>query len=129
MKALLNTYRQSPRKVRLLAGLIRGKGVKDAKNSLLFADKKAAPVIAKLLSSAISNAKNLAGVDEDSLFVKTITVDKGMTLKRSMPRARGSAFPINKRTSHIAIVLGVKQSKSELLTSKSEEKSKVKKSK
>ncbi len=109
MKANLNTYRQSPRKVRIIADLIRGKNVAQAKNVLMFADRRAAPVISKLLDSAIANAKTNFGVETDGLFVKEIRVDKGITMKRMMPRARGSGFPINKRTSHIAIVLGMKE--------------------
>lgn len=113
MKAFLNTYRQSPRKVRLLADLIRGKKVNDAKNVLMFADKRAAPVFMKVLDSAIANAKNNFQLESTDLFVKEATVNAGVTLKRSMPRARGSAFPIHKRTSHIAIVLDVKAPKVE----------------
>jgi len=111
MKAYLDTYRQSPRKVRLLADLIRGKGVIEAKHALMFADKRAAPIVSKLLASAISNAKQNFAVEAEGLFVKEVTVNKGVTLKRSMPRARGSAFPINKRTSHISIVLGLAEEK------------------
>lgn len=111
MKAILKTYRQSPRKVRLLVDLIRGKKVEQAKTALMFADKKAAGVVLKLLNSAVSNAKNNSSIDMETLFVKTATVDKGVTMKRSMPRARGSAFPINKRTSHIFIELAVREAK------------------
>lgn len=122
MKAYLDTYRQSPRKVRLLADLIRGKGVVEAKHALMFADKRAAPIVSKLLSSAIANAKQNFQVEAEGLFVKEITVNNGVTLKRSMPRARGSAFPINKRTSHIAIVLGLadekKKTRKEIRTAK-----------
>ncbi len=108
MKASLNTYRQSPRKVRLLADLIRGKNVKDALEALLFADKRAAPVFLKVLKSAIANATNNNQEDTNSLFVKEVTVNQGVILKRMMPRARGSGARINKRTSHIDIVLGSK---------------------
>ena len=111
MKAILKTYRQSPRKARLLAALIAGKKVIDAKYALMFADKKSAPIFMKLLDSAVANAKQNFSVDADALFVKTARVDKGVTLKRIMPRARGSAFPINKRTSHIVIELGTKELK------------------
>jgi large subunit ribosomal protein L22 len=111
MKALLMTYRQSPRKARLLADLIRGKKVLDAKYALMFADKKSAPVFIKLLDSALANAKQNFSIDADNLFVKVATVNAGVTMKRSMPRARGSAFPINKRTSHIAIELAQKEEK------------------
>ncbi len=108
MKAILKTYRQSPRKARLLATLIAGKKVIDAKHTLMFADKRSAPIFLKLLNSAIANAKQNFSIDIDTLFVKSASVNKGVTLKRSMPRARGSAFPINKRTSHIEIVLDTK---------------------
>lgn len=110
MKASLNNYRQSPRKVRLIAGLISGKKIADAQTELQFLVKRGALPIAKLLSSAIANAKN-AGMDVANLIVKEIRVDKGVTMKRSMPRARGSASRINKRASHILIVLGEKEAK------------------
>ncbi len=108
MKAVLKTFRQSPRKVRLLADLIRGKKVADAKVALAFADKRSAPIISKLIDSAIANAKENASVSSENLFIKTIFVDKGVTLKRIMPRARGTAARINKRTSHIKIELEAK---------------------
>ena len=120
MKATLDTYRQSPRKVRLLVDLIRGKKVADALTRLQFADKCAAPIVSKLLKSAVANATNSTSVSVDDLFVKEAMVDKGVTMKRIMPRARGSAARINKRTSHIKIVLGVKESKSESKMAKSE---------
>jgi large subunit ribosomal protein L22 len=104
MKANLQTYRQSPRKVRLLADLIRGKKVEEALVRLKFADKRAAPVVEKLLRSAVANASAQSLKAED-LFVKEVAVNKGITMKRMMPRARGSASRINKRTSHIHIVL------------------------
>lgn len=107
MKAILKDYRQSPRKVRLLADLVRGKKVSDALATLKFVDKRAAGPFAKVIASAIANAKQ-AGADETKLFIKAVTVDKAATLKRSMPRARGSASRINKRNSHISVELGVK---------------------
>lgn len=110
MKAYLNNYRQSPRKVRLIADLIRGKAVVDAQTELQFLVKRGASPMSLLLSSAIANAKS-AGMDVANLIVKEIRVDKGVTLKRSMPRARGSASRINKRSSHILIVLGEKEAK------------------
>jgi large subunit ribosomal protein L22 len=105
MKAFLKTYRQSPRKVRLLADLIRGKKVEKATTLLKFADKKAADAVGKLLKSAVDNAKTNFNIEKENLTVKEVTVNAGPTLKRRRPRARGSAFPINKRTSHIALVL------------------------
>ena len=108
MKATLKTYRQSPRKVRLVADAIRGKEVSQALAALRFLTKRAADPLKKLLESAVANAKAGSGVSAEKLTVKSITVDKGRTLKRSMPRARGSASRINKRTSHITISLGEK---------------------
>jgi len=102
--AQLNSYRQSPRKVRLVADALRGKLVKDAKDRLNFITKKATGPLHKLLNSAVSNAKNL-GVSEGNLWVKSITVDGGKILHRRRPAAHGSAHPIHKRTSHIKIVL------------------------
>lgn len=102
--AQLNNYRQSPRKVRLVASAIRGKSVKDAKNRLDFITKRATGPLHKLLNSAIANAKNL-GVSADNLWIKSITVDGGKILYRRRPAAHGSAHTIHKRTSHINIVL------------------------
>ena len=102
--AKLSNYRQSPRRVRLVADLVRGKKVPEAVTELNFLTKRASSPIKKLIESAVANAKNLS-VDTDSLFIKEIRVDKGVVMKRSMPRARGRAFPINKRTSHVMIVL------------------------
>jgi large subunit ribosomal protein L22 len=107
MKAVLKNYRQSPRKVRLLADLVRGKKVAQALEALSFMNKRAAEPVMKLINSAVANAKH-EGVDAKNLFVKSITVDKGMVLKRIMPRARGSAARILKRSSHIAVELGSK---------------------
>ncbi len=107
MKAVLKNYRQSPRKVRLLADLVRGKRVAQALEALSFMNKRAAEPVTKLINSAVANAKQEGAVVE-KLFVKSIAVDKGTVLKRSMPRARGSAARILKRSSHIAVELGSK---------------------
>lgn len=104
MKATLKNYRQSPRKVRLLADLVRGKNVPDALRTLSFVNKRAALPFAKVIRSAAANAKQ-AGRTEDSLKVAKVTVDKGLTYKRFMPRARGSASPINRRSSHVTVEL------------------------
>ncbi len=104
--ATLSNHRQSPRKVRLVADLIRGKSVTAAENQLHFLPKAAASPISKLLASALANAKSAdATATADSLYVSSIRVDKGVTMKRSMPRARGSASRINKRSSHIVVTL------------------------
>ena len=106
VRARLRHVRISPQKARLVADMIRGKNVNDALNLLSFTRKKAAGLMAKLLKSAVANAEeNHKVVDVDDLYVKTVLVDKGVTWKRWMPRARGSASPIRKRTSHITIVL------------------------
>ncbi|MBP9715982.1 MAG: 50S ribosomal protein L22 [Candidatus Pacebacteria bacterium] len=107
MKAFLKNYRQSPRKVRLVAELIKGKRVADANTHLSFLPKRASLPIQKLLNSAIANAKN-AGINPENLVVSSVTVDKGIVMKRSMPRARGSASRINKRTSHVVLTLAEK---------------------
>lgn len=104
MKAALNNYRQSPRKVRIVADLVRGKKVEEALKSLTFTVKRASDPVLKLLKSAIANAKN-SGSDVENLIVKEIQVNKGVTLKRIMPRARGSASKINKRSCHVTIIL------------------------
>ncbi len=108
MKAILKNYRQSPRKVRLLADLVRGKSVTDALATLRFLDKRASGPFAKVVESAVANAKDL-GKNVDTLFIKSVAVNKGVVLKRFMPRARGSASRINKRNSHISVELGEKK--------------------
>ena len=102
--ATLTSYRQSPRKVRLVADLVKGKPVEAALSELRFRSKRAAPVFEELIRSAVANAKML-GMNEKALMVKDIRVDKGPVMKRSMPRAHGRAFPIHKHTSHIVVSL------------------------
>ena len=107
MKAILKNYRQSPRKVRLLADVVRGKKVSEALAVLKFVDKRAAGPFAKVIASAVANAV-ATGKSAENLIIKKVSVDKGTVLKRSMPRARGSASKINKRNSHIAVELSEK---------------------
>lgn len=107
MKAILKDYRQSPRKVRLIADLIRGKKVKEALQTLQFVNKRASEPFAKVIKSAEANAVS-QGKNAESLFIKAVAVDKGTVLKRFMPRARGTASRINKRNSHISVELGEK---------------------
>ncbi len=102
--AQLNSYRQSPRKVRVVADVMRGKSVKEAKTRLTFITKRATGPLHKLLDSAIANAKSM-GVSTDNLLVKSITVNGGKILYRRRPVSHGSAHPIRKRTSHIKIML------------------------
>ena len=103
--ARLNNYRQSPRKVRVVADTIRGKSAADAINILSFLVKRASDPLNGLLASAIANAKNNFNLSPEGLFVKEIRVDGGVILKRSLPKARGSASRMNKRTSHILLTL------------------------
>ena|SRR3989344_134927 len=109
MKAFLKNYRQSPRKVRLVAGLIRGKKVDLALAELDFLAKRAGAPIKKLLLSAVANAKQ-NGNERTNLFIKELRVDKGVIMKRMMPRAMGTGHRINKRTSHVTLVLAEKDS-------------------
>jgi large subunit ribosomal protein L22 len=102
--AQLNDYRQSPRKVRVVADAIRGKSVKDAKNRLDFIVKRATGPLHKLLNSAVANAKNM-GIETENLWVKSISVDTGKILYRRRPVSHGSAHTIHKRTSHVKITL------------------------
>lgn len=101
MKASLNNYRQAPRKVRLIADLIKGKNASQAQGILSHLIKKGALPMKKLLDSAVANA----GVPAETLVVKNATVDKGVVIKRWMPRAMGRAFPIHKHTSKVVIEL------------------------
>ena len=104
MKAHLTNYRQSPRKVRLVTDAVRGKSVTEALAILAHMPKRAATPIEKLLVSAVANAKN-AGLDMESLRVASVNVDKGIVMKRFMPRARGRGAQILKRTSHVTLTL------------------------
>jgi large subunit ribosomal protein L22 len=103
--AKLRYLRIAPRKVRLVADLIRGKSVTRAQEILNFTTKRASPVLLKLLKSAIANAKNQIQTEEVNLYISKIAVDEGPKLKRWMPRARGQAYEIQKKTSHITLVL------------------------
>ncbi len=117
--AQLNNYRQSPRKVRVVADSIRGKNIAEAKRRLDLLAKRATGPLHKLLLSAVSNAKE-RGIAEEDLKVKSISVDVGKILYRRRPVAHGAAHPVRKRTSHVKIVLS--ERKSEVRNSKSETK-------
>lgn len=106
IKASAKHLRMSPRKVRLVVDLVRGKKVDQALAQLKFSPKAATLPVSKLVQSAIANAVNNYELSEDNLYIKEIKVDEGATLKRWMPRAHGRATPLRKRTSHISIVLG-----------------------
>jgi large subunit ribosomal protein L22 len=102
--AQLKNYRQAPRKVRLLADLVRGKTASRALDLLSQLPKRASEPMSKLIKSAVANAKLAA----DEVVISSISVNEGLVMKRQMPRARGRASQILKRTSHIALALSKK---------------------
>ncbi|MBI4709132.1 MAG: 50S ribosomal protein L22 [Candidatus Portnoybacteria bacterium] len=106
--AKLDNLRMSPRKVRLVANLVKGMNAKKAQAQLRFMSKKTAEPLYKLLSSAIGNAKHNFSLDENNLFISKLTVEAGLSLKRWLPRAMGRATPILKRTSKINLILDEK---------------------
>ena len=103
--AKLMGVRISPQKAKLVVDLVRGNSVSEDLDILAFTNKSSAPVVAKLVKSAAANAVNNQKMDEASLYIKEIWVGPGKTLKRFMPRAKGSASRILKRTSHINVVV------------------------
>jgi len=105
VKAQAKYVRTSPRKVREVVDLIRGKSVADARSVLVFANRGAAPLVAKVLNSAVANAENNQNLSADDLFVKEAYVDEGPTLKRWKFRAMGRVNRIRKRSSHITIAV------------------------
>ena len=115
-RAIQRLVRQSPRKMRLVVDLIRGKDVNEAYGILQFNKKLAARQIAKTLKSAVSNCEQAAlkgneAFDVDSLYVKTAIVNMGQPLKRFTAAAQGRATPIRKRTSHVEIIVAARESK------------------
>lgn len=104
-RAQAKYVRQSPYKVRLVLDLVRGMPVDDARATLDFTNRRAAPTIKKVLESAVANAEHNFALDADELFISEAFADEGPTLKRWRPRARGRATRIRKRTSHITIVV------------------------
>ncbi len=121
VKANLKNLRIAPRKVRLLADLVRGSEINKALDQIAFSYKKSAEPVAKLIKSAVANAVHNFDLDKDNLFIKEIRVDEGKKLKRWMPKAHGRATPIRKRSSHIIMTLGeikdsgVKQAKKQTI--------------
>jgi large subunit ribosomal protein L22 len=107
-KAVAKYMRMSPQKVRLVADLVRGKKVQEARNILLYTRKYAAGIVANVLKSAVANAAQNPNIDENILYVKEIFVDQGPSLKRWRARAQGRAAGIKKRSSHITIILDEK---------------------
>jgi len=105
IKAKIRMTRISPRKVRLVADVIKTKNVNEAMGLLAYMPQKASFILKKLLDSALANAKQKKYVDIDNLYIKTVMVDGGPTLKRFLPRAMGRATKVRKRMSHITLVL------------------------
>lgn len=105
-KASVRYVRMSPRKLRLVADLVRGKAINHAYATLRFTKRqKAAKTLVELLDSAVANAEQTGKVDVDTLVIKSLKVDQGPTMKRFMPRAQGRAFQILRKTSHVSVVL------------------------
>lgn len=108
-KAKAKQVRVAPRKARLVVDLIRGKAVGEAFAILRNTPKSASPIVEKVLKSAVANAEHNYEMEPDNLIVQTAFVDEGVTLKRFRPRAMGRAGRINKRTSHITIIVSEKK--------------------
>lgn len=108
-RAVLNQVRIAPRKARLVIDLIRGKEVGEAIAILRHTNRGASPIIEKVLKSAIANAEHNYEMDPENLVVSEAYVNEGITLKRYRPRAQGRASAINKRTSHITVVVSEKK--------------------
>ena len=125
--AKLNYLRISPRKVRMVADLVRGRRVSEAESRLQFANKKATKPVGKLLQSAIANAEHNFDLNKDNLYISEIKVDEGPTLKRWRPRARGATNQIQKKTSHVTIVLEEVEPGKEIKTGKKGKIKKIKK--
>ena len=105
VQAKLKHYRMAPRKARLVTDMIKGMDVEKAINTLQLTPKKCAPVIKKLVESAVANADQRGDMDVDALYIRSVFVDEGPTMRRFQPRAMGRATRINKRSSHITVIL------------------------
>ncbi len=105
VRASARQLRIAPRKMRLVTGLVSGMNAVDAIVQLQHANKKAAPLLIRLIKSAIANAKNNFSLSPEHLFIKSISTDMGQTMKRYFPRARGSAFVIRRKLCHVNLVL------------------------
>jgi len=108
-KAHIKYARISPRKVKIVCDLIRGKDTKTAKAILMQTPKAASELMLKLLNSVVANAENNHNMDPDNLYVSQTFANPGPILKRIRPQARGRAYRINKRTSHITIIVAEKE--------------------
>ncbi|KXZ38986.1 large subunit ribosomal protein L22 [Alkalithermobacter thermoalcaliphilus JW-YL-7 = DSM 7308] len=104
-RAIAKYVRVTPRKAGQIADLVRGKNVNEALAILKYTPRAAAPIVAKVIKSAMANAENNKNMDPDKLYIAEIYANQGPTMKRFMPRAMGRATAIRKRTSHIGVVL------------------------
>lgn len=109
VKAQAKTVRIAPRKIRLIVDLIRGKDVAEATAILRLSNQKGARIVSKVLKSAVANATNNNNLNVEKLYVKKTYVDEGITMKRYLPRAHGSADQILKRTSHVTVVVAERE--------------------
>lgn len=108
-RAIFKNIRQAPRKLRLVVDQVRGKNLQEALDLLEFSKKHGAVRVKKCLKSALANADQKGGARLDKLYVKKAFVDEAVTMKRFLPRARGSASRINKKMSHLTVVLDERQ--------------------
>ena len=108
-RATAKYVRVSPLKARLVVDQVRGKDIATAREILMFSERAVSEVVEKVLNSAVANAENNHGMRTNNLVVKTAYVNEGPTLKRIRPRAKGSASPIRKRTSHITIIVAPRE--------------------
>ena len=106
-RAILRRFRESPRKIRAVADMIRGRSVEDAMSILRMQQRKAARMLAKVLGSAIANATENEKADSDKLVVTKVLIDGGPVTKRWMARSMGRANRINARTSHVTVIVDV----------------------
>ena len=124
MKAISKNQRISPKKANLIAALARNKTVIDALDTLKFTQKKAAPMIAKVIKSAAANAENLLKQKKENLTIKEIIITEGVTYKRSVPASRSRVHPIRKRNSHITVKLETIKAEAKQAPKKEEPKAK-----
>lgn len=129
VKAVAKYVRVSPRKARLVVDLIRGKRIDQALAQLMFVNKKPKDAIVKVIRSAVANAEHNFKLPVDGLYIKTVLVDGAFMLKRSMPRAFGRAYPIRKRSSHITVIVALKDFSKEVVEDDTKKKSIKKKQK
>ncbi len=108
-RAIAKYIRISPLKVHYICDEIRGKSVEEAKAILMFTPKRGAKELLKVLNSAVANAENNLNLDSDDLYVKEAYANDGPTMKRFRPKAKGMAYPILKRSSHIGVVVAERE--------------------